>query len=478
MKQKSLKINYFYNMLLTSLNLVFPLITAPYVSRVLGADNLGKVNFASAFVNWFILLSAFGTTTYGLREVAKVKNDREELNKVFSELLVVKGIATFALIIVYFLIILNISKFSLELNLYLVFSINILLNILNIDWFYQGMENYKYITIRSSTLKLISLLAMFIMVKDEKNYILYGAISIFATSFGNVLNYLYSRNFVSFILKGINIKKHLNKLFIFFISSLIISCYTTLDQVLVGFLINDRAVAFISRSKQIVNIGISITLALSTVIIPRATFYYENNREQYNRLIKNSINYIYILALPCMAGIMLLSKETMILLGGKDFIQASGLLSIMSINIFVSAIGNWNYNQILLPTGNEKKGLQTQFIMAIISIFLNFILLNKIGYVGAGITAVGIEVLGTLINLIYTKRFKNYRIITSEFIKYIMATFLMILVILFIKSKVSSYLVIIAVSLIVSPIIYFGVLIALREKNTLQVLNLIKNKII
>lgn len=475
MKQKSLKVNYFYNMIFTCLNLIFPLITAPYVSRVLGPENLGKVNFATAFANWFILLSAFGTIAYGVREVAKVKEDKDKLNKLFSELLVIKFFITLILIIVYFFIIITIGKFSNELNLYLIFSVNIMLNIFNIDWFYQGIENYRYITIRSGGLKLISIISMFMMIKTEESYVIYGAITIFASSFGNILNYLYSKNFVSFTIKNIDIKRHLSKLIIFFMSSLIVSCYTMLDQILVGFLIGDSGVAFLNRCKQVIIITTSLTLALNTVIIPRATFYYENNRTEYDKLISGSINYIYILTLPCMVGIMFLSEEIMMLLGGEEFLQASKLLSIMSVYILLNALSNWNYNQILLPTDNEKKGIKTQVIMALVSIISNFILLPIIGYIGAGITSISVELLGVIINMIYTKKIRDYKIITSNLIKYIIGVFIMGLGIIFIKIKLIDYLNILFVSLIVSPVIYFLVLIGLKEKNVTYMLTLVKN---
>lgn len=478
MKQKSLKVNYFYNMIFTCLNLIFPLITAPYVSRVLGPENLGKVNFATAFANWFILLSAFGTIAYGVREVAKVKEDKDKLNKLFSELLVIKFFITLILIIVYFFIIITIGKFSNELNLYLIFSVNIMLNIFNIDWFYQGIENYRYITVRSGALKLISLIAMFLMVKHPEDYILYGAISIFASSFGNVLNYLYSRNFVCFTLSHLNIKRHLNRLIILFISSILTSCYSTLDQLLVGFLVDNSAVAFVTRSKQVTSISTSLTLALNTVIIPRATFYYKNDKNKYNSLIFDSINYIYILALPCMVGIMFLSKEIMMLLGGIKFLEASPLLSLMSINILVLAIGTWNYNQILLPTGNEKKGLKTITFMAIISITCNFMLIRTIGYIGVGISWVATEIFGMITNLIYTKKIIKYKILTNEFLKYIISTFIVIITIILIKFRFDNYLVIITLSLIICPSLYFSNLILLKEKYTMQMLSAIKGKLL
>lgn len=478
MKEKSIKINYLYNMILTCLSLLFPLITAPYVSRILGADNLGKVNFATAFVNWFVIISAFGTATYGLRETAKIKNNRDKLSKLFSELLVIKIITTLIVILIYFVIIFNIEKFYLELDLYLIFSLNIILNIFTIDWFYQAIEDYKYITLRSIIFKIISILAMFIFVKKQENYIIYGAISVFALSFSNILNYIYSKNFVSVKLKNINIKRHFKKLFVFFLSSLVISCYTILDQVVVGFLVSDSAVAFLSRSKQVVSIGQSVTNALSTVLIPKAAFYYENDKKKYKQLIKDSINYIYILALPCTVGIFLLSNEIMLLLGGKTFVQGSSLLSIVALNVFIVSLGTWNYNQIILPTNNENFGVKVQITMAIVSVVSNFILVPQFGYIGAGISLVLAESSGTIIGIIYTHKLQKYKVFTEEFFKYFISTFFMALIIIAVKTINFNYFITIVISLVVSPLVYFIILIILREKNILQLILLIKNKIL
>ncbi len=477
MKEKSIKINFLYNMIFTCLNLLFPLITAPYVSRVLGADNLGKVNFATSFVNWFVIISSFGTITYGLRETAKIKYDKEKLSILFSELLIIKIITTFIVSLIYIIIIFSIPKFYLELKLYLIFFINIILNIFSIDWFYQGIEDYKYITLRSAIFKLISFIAMIIFVKNKENYIIYSAITIFALSFSNILNYFYSKNFVSLKFKNINIIKHLKKLFVFFLSSLIVSCYTMLDQVLLGIMVDNTSVAFLNRGRQIVTIGLSITLSLSTVIMPKSTYYYTNDKEKYYELIESSINYIYILSFPCMIGTIFLSKEIMLLLGGETFLESYKMLRIVSLNILIGSLGNWNYNQVILPTGNENISVVTQIIMALISITFNLILIYKLGYIGSGISWVLAESIGTLINITFTKKKLHYKIFTIEFFKYIIAVFFMAIAILAIKSIISNYILILILNLIFCPIIYFIVLLIIKEKITINIYSLLKNKL-
>ncbi|OMC63051.1 flippase, partial [Paenibacillus odorifer] len=182
MQKKSLVRNFIYNLIYTGLNLLFPLITAPYVSRVLGATNLGKVNFASTVVNWFVLFAAFGVTTYGVREVAKIKKKGKDLDKLFSEIFIINGVLSIIVTIIYLYVIFNVKEFNSEFSLFLIMSLSIILNMFSIDWFYQGIEEYRYITIRSTVFKVISLICIFLFVKEEGHYVIFGLISILSTS--------------------------------------------------------------------------------------------------------------------------------------------------------------------------------------------------------------------------------------------------------------------------------------------------------
>jgi O-antigen/teichoic acid export membrane protein len=190
MKYTSLKRNFIYNFSLNIINILFPLITSPYISRVLGANNLGKYNFSLSFSNWFLIFATFGTTTYGVREIAKVRDNKKILDKTFSEIFFINFIATLITLLVYIIIIFLNAKTNKEILLFLVSALSIFLNLFCIDWLYMGLEDFKIITLRSLLIKLICLVSIFIFIKQRNDYVIYALISVLAFGFANIFNFI------------------------------------------------------------------------------------------------------------------------------------------------------------------------------------------------------------------------------------------------------------------------------------------------
>lgn len=464
-KEKSITKNFIFNLSLTLLNMAFPLFIAAYVSRVLGATNLGKYNFALSVANWFILLGSFGIPSYGIREIAKVSKDKKKMDTVFTELIIIQLICTMISLFLYFFVVIINGKMRSEITLFAVTGMSLLLNVVSIDWFYQGIEEYGYVVLRSLILKVISLILVFLLVDNKDKYVLYSAINVLALSFSNILNFRNSRKFVKLKVKNINIKRHFVKLKVFFISSIVISVYTQLDQVILGVFSPSREVAFYARSKQIVSIALSFTLALSTVLIPRIAFLYENDKEKYLDVLKKSIDYIYILAIPSMLGIACLAQEIMWAFGGNEFETASNSLIIVSLTVLIVSVGTWGFNQALLPCGKEKIALKGQLVMAIISIVLNLLLIPKFGYLGASISLVVAELVGTMVGIYIIKETFKFKYITKGLIRDIKASVVMVFGILLIKSNpmMTSNLIKLIVSLLIAPVIYFICLLLLKD---------------
>ncbi|MCI3028755.1 oligosaccharide flippase family protein [Desemzia sp. C1] len=480
MKQKSLIKNAMYNFLYTGLNLLFPLITSPYISRTLGASNLGEVNFATSIISWFILFATFGTATYGVREVAKQRDNKEKLNKLFSEIVVINGVLSLIVTVIYFILVVNIDQFSQELPLYLIMSLSIILNMFAIDWFYQGIEEYKYITIRSAIFKVISLAAILMFVRREEHYVIYGLISVLATSLSGVLNFVYSRKFVQFNLKGINPFKHIKSLNIFFINTLIISVYTNLDQTLLGFFVNTKSVAFMNRSKAVTNLVISVSTAMSNVTLPRASYYINTNKEKFDDLLKIIPKFILWITIPMTVGVAVLAPNIMLLLGGEEFVEAAVLLQIISLIIIFSPLSGYLQNQILVPTGNEKLGLYAAIFSSIASLVLNFTLIPTIGYLGAGFTVVIAELVAVASRYYIVKhklKHKNVNFFDKSTFLYLISGLLMGVLVLFIRNSIENSFVSLITGVAIGAAFYFVVLILCKEPIMMLILSKIKDKI-
>ncbi|MEO2592250.1 oligosaccharide flippase family protein [Clostridium tertium] len=263
-------------------------------------------------------------------------------------------------------------------------------------------------------------------------------------------------------------------------TTLIIALYTQLDQIFVGAL-SQKDLAYYLRSKTVQGIGISIVNSLITVFIPRTAYLAKYNYDEYKDIIKKSINYIYILSFPCSAGVFLLSKEVMFLLGGQEFFPATNSLKIISILILISSIGGWQINQILIPNKQEGLALKIQTIGAIVSVTLNLILIPRYSYIGAAITWVLTEIFLLIVESIcikYKCRGIHVKYINKSCIKYLAATGIMSVIVLFIKKIANGNNIILLVSLVTSPIIYFGSIILFKDEIVLEIIKGIKHKYI
>lgn len=479
MKQKSLLKNAIYNFLYMGLNLVFPLITAPYVSRILGASNLGKVNFATVIVNWFMLFAIFGTNTYGIREIAKIRDNREKLNKIFSEIFIINGTMSLIAAVAYFIVIFNVKQFNSELPLFLIMALSIILNMFDMDWFYQGIEEYRYITIRSTIFKIISLVCIFLFVNKVQHYVIYGLISILATSLSGILNYIYSGKYVNLKLENINPLRHMRPLTIFFMITFVVSIYTNLNQVLLGFLINTKSVAFMNRSMTVVSMAISVSTAISNVTLPRASYYIENDKKKFRQLLSQVPNFIFWITIPITIGCICLASNIMYIFGGKEFLQATVLLQVVSLIIVFSPLSSYLQNQVLVASGKEKIGLYCGIITSILSLIFNIILIPKIGLLGAGITQTISEISAASMRYYVAKKklkYKEIKFVNKSTISYLFAALLMGGIVIYINNTIDNIILSFAVGGIVGTMVYFIVLLFMREKVTMFIMEKVKQK--
>lgn len=466
MKVKSIKKNVFYNTILTVVNMLFPLITAPYLSYVLGAENIGKVNYATAIVGWFILFASFGIPRYGIREIARKRDDKRALSNAFWNLLLIQSVLSFITIIVYMIVILNLPIFKNEMPLYVAMLLMIVLNIFSIDWFYQGIEEYGFITIRNVIVKIVSIILIFVFIHEREHYLLYAGINILGLSFNNILNYLHIKKYVDKKINQFEISHYLKVLRVYFMTTFIIALYTQLDQIFLGSK-SQRDLAYYIRSKMVLSVGIGIVNALITVYIPRTAYLKEHNYTDYKKVINQFINYIYVLAIPCVVGIILLSDEVMFILGGEEFLPAGISLQIISAIVLITSIGAWQVNQILIPYKLENVAFYLQCSAAALSIILNIILIPKYSYVGTAVAWVIVEFFLLVAESIVIKymckdiKIKYFNISLG---KYCLAVLLMAAGIIGIKTLIQHDLISIVLSLSISPIIYFGILIILKEK--------------
>lgn len=479
MKQRSLKLNFIMNTLLTVSQFIFPLITFPYVSKILLPSGTGKVSFATSVISYFVMFAQMGIPTYGIRACAKVRDNKEELSRTVHELFIINFVMSAISYVIFLLMLVNIQRFQQEKVLFLIVSLNIWFNSVGMEWLYKALEHYTYITIRSVCFKFIALIAMFALVHEQQDYIIYGGISIFASSASNILNFINSRKYISFrFLGGYNFKPHLKAVCIFFAMSCATTIYTHLDTVMLGFMKSDIEVGYYNAAIRIKSILVSIVTSLGVVLLPRASYYIKQNKmEEFYRITKKAINFVFLAATPLMIYFTLFAKEGILFLSNSEYSKAIVPMQILMPTLLFIGLTNIMGIQMLVPLGKEKIVLYSEIAGLITNVGVNILLIPGMGSVGAAIGTVLAEA------VVWIVQFIVLRTTVEEF--YRKVRFVMILVAILVASCVSVLVKALYVDvfgkLCLSAILFFGIYIfiltVLKEPQVIEIENQVLGKV-
>lgn len=390
MKSKSLTWNAFLNALRSILNLLFPLVTFPYVSRILSVEGIGIYNFSSTYVSYFILIAGLGVSTYAVREGAKYRNNKKEIDQFSSEVFSINILSTIVAYILLWISLLIFKNLNNYFSCILIFSIQILFTTLGTEWVYTIYEDYTYITIRSIVFKIFSIVLLFLLVKKSTDYLIYALITVFAGVGSNFLNFIYAKNFVHIKLTSkLNLHVHLKPILVIFASSIAITIYLSSDMTILGILKNDYAVGIYSTSVKIYSIAQNMLSAVLTVTIPRLAFLWGQRKlKEYNGVLTKVINTLGVMVLPAAVGLIMMSREVILIIASKKYLPSADSLRIISWAIIFS-IFSWIFSEcVLIPAKRENLVLRNTIITALENIILNIILIPFMSYNGASLSTV------------------------------------------------------------------------------------------
>ena len=406
MKQKSLKLNFLMNILLTMSSFIFPLITFPYVSRVLGPAGTGKVSFATSVISYFSLFAQLGIPTYGIRVCAGIRDNKEELTRTVHELLFISLITTLISYLALFIALFTIPKLRAEKPLLVVISASILLSAIGIEWLYKALEQYTYITVRSVIFKFIALVGMFFLVRSEKDYVAYGFITIFAASASNVLNLINAHRYIGFRPVGrYNLKRHLKPVFVFFAMSCASTIYTNLDVVMLGFMKNETEVGYYNTAMKVKAILGSVLFSLANVTLPRASYYIrEGLTQEFRRISKKALTAAVLLSIPLTVYFTIFARDSVLLLSGDAFLPSVLPMQIIMPTVFLIGITNLLGFQILVPTDREKIVLYSVIAGAATDLVINALLIPRLASAGAAIGTLVAETVVLIIQCVYLRK--------------------------------------------------------------------------
>lgn len=455
-KQKSLKKNVGLNMTKSIMSLIFPLITFPYSSRILGPIYIGKVNFAHSVVSYFSLLAALGINVYAIREAAKLRDNKIKLSIFIKEIFTINLISTVIAYILFGVAIFLIPTLNEYKKLLCICSASIIFTTIGMDYLYTALEEFEYITIRSIIFQFISIALLFIFIHTSEDYFKYAAISVIASVGSNLLNFFHARHFIDFRIKQkLNLGKHLKPIFILFAMNAAINIYTVLDSTMLGFMKGDEAVGIYTAATKINRIITVMITSISSILLPRLSYYAKNkNNEDFLRISNKAFNFIMLLSIPSALGLFVLSEPITLLFSGKEYSSAIQVMKIMNPVIIFISLSNLMGNQILMSVGKENKVLFSVVVGSITNFTMNSIFIPIFGVFGAAIGTLCAEFLVTLIQFIETRRYFLHKDILDNTIKVVLSSVIMSILVYKVSTFFNNNLIKIIIGIPVGIFIY------------------------
>lgn len=405
MKTHSIKFNFIMNAILTVSSVIFPLITFPYISRVLLVDGSGKVAFAISVVSYFTMFASLGVPTYGIRACAKVRENKEKLSAVVQELFIINGITTAIIYVIFFLSLALVPKFSAQKELLAIVSFSIVLNTMGAQWLYSALEQYSYITFCALGFKILGIVMMFAFVHSPQDYIVYGAISAAASYGSGILNFINMRKFVSFKkTRGYDFRRHIRPILTFFCMSAAASIYLNLDMVMLGFMKSDRDVGYYNAAIKVKTVLVNVVTSLGTVLLPRLSFYIEmGEKEAFRSTVVKAFRFVFTAGSAVMVFFILFAKDSILILSGKAFLPAVFPMQLLVLTVLLIGLSNITGIQILTPMGHEEKVLISIVAGAVVDFLLNLLLIPHFASTGAAFATVMAEAVVLVIQFICLK---------------------------------------------------------------------------
>lgn len=478
MSQASIKKNSVYSILKTGSSILFPLITFPYITRVLHTENVGKINYGLSIVSYFTLIASLGISTYAIRECSGVRDDKQKLSRIASEIFSINIITTVIAYLALFVTLMLYDKLDNYRTLILIQSLTIVAATLGADWLNSAMEDFKYITIRTIFFQVLSLVFMFVFVHRPEDYLKYAIISTISAGGASIINIWYRQKYcrVSFTI-DIDWKRHIVPIMYMFVMILAQTIFSSVDSTMLGSMCGDHEVGIYSAAHKILNIVNQVIGSLLWVIIPRLSYYFaEGDYDKINKMLRKVLQFNMTLGLPCVVGIIMISDDIIMVLSGNRFIEAAPVLQILMIGFFFSLIGgSFLGNAILLPSKKEKYYMIVCCIAAVVNVFTNYFAIPIYGPKAAAATTAVCSI--TIMVLLFFRIDKRIHIekIIKVFISPIIGC-VAIVVVCYLCKGIDNLYIRSIINICISTVVYGALQIVLRNELVLELIQIAKNR--
>lgn len=475
---KSVKKNYIYNLTYQILIMIVPLITTPYLSRVLGAEAIGIYSYTLSITTYFILFGSLGVAMYGQREIAYVQDDKMKRSKVFYEILLMRFITLGVSMIIFYFTFAMKGQYSIY---YRILTLELISNALDISWFFQGIEEFKKTVIRNTLVKIISVVCIFVFVKNVNDLYKYFIIYVLSTFMGNISLWMYVPKYIEKIkIRELEIFRHFKPTIALFIPQVAVQIYTVLDKTMIGSIVNDKSeVGFYEQAQKIVKLLVTIATSLGTVMVPRmANTFASGNKEKIKEYMNKSFHFVLMLAFPLMFGMISSANKFVPVFYGDGYNKVIILINIIIPIVLAIGLSNVIGTQYLLPTKKQKGYTISVTAGAIVNFILNIIFIRLWKSVGASIATVIAEFVVTGVQFYIVRNEIKFIDVIKIMKNYITASIIMFIISMILGKFITNNIMSILVQLVVSTIIYFTILFMLKDEMIISGIQMVKNKFI
>lgn len=479
MSKPSIKKNYIFKLAYQILAVLTPLITAPYVSRVLGADGIGMYSYSSSIMSYFTMFAALGTALYGTREIAQCRDDKQQMSATFWEIEIMTVATTMIALCIWFIVIITSSYY----RPYFIALVPVLLaTLFDISWFYTGLEKIHYTVIWNTICKIFGLVLLFLLVDEKSDAVLYVFIMSMLTLIGNLSMWIYlPREVNKPNFRKLRFIRHFKQTLKYFITSVAISIYTVLDKTMLGYFTNDAFQSgYYEQANKIINIVKPLSFAaINDVMIPRMSYLFANKKEQeIKSRIKISISMELFLAVGCCFGIIAVADNFVPIFFGPGYEPVSLLLKVMSVILIPICLSTCTGSHYFVPSGRIFEGTKLTIVGSVLNLIINVPLIIAFKSLGAVIASIAAE---SVIGVLYVYKAKDYLnagFLCNELLKKGLSGLMMMLIV-FVVSKymVLGTIVSLIIQIVVGVCVYTIVLLFFKDKSVYEVFKFIKEKV-
>lgn len=472
MEKKSLTANFFYNALYQILITALPIITQPYITRVLGSEALGIHAFTEANVTYFMLVGSLGISLYGCRRIAYVRDNQDKLSTAAWDIILLKVFLSIVTLIIYIIFICVNTQYTV---IYIIQIINVIANALEISWFYQGVEDFKKITIRNIFVKIIFVFSLFIFIHSPADLYLYIFLIVLSALFGNFIMWFYLPKYIKSLKKTKNIHpfSHLRGTFSLFIPQITVYVYSLLDRTMLGLMTTEKSnVAFYDNAQRLIRIVVALLQSLGYVMMSRiSNLAASNDTDGIKHYIAKSINFTLFMAFPMMFGLMGIAEKFIPFYLGEEFASVANVVLILSPIIIAIALNSVLGVQLLVSIGKDRQYTIATTSGAVCNIVLNFIFIPMYGVYGACIASIAAEFLVFFIQLYFVHEYIDFKGICLKNLHVLVISLLMFMIVFFIGKLSLSVIIIFMLQVLCGAGFYFAVMLMIKNTIMIDIMN-------